>query len=118
MAKTQGWRQRLRRGRLGWLGRIEGVEKPVFLLGLGLILYRVWRTRDGSHDGLLAAGRPPASRWRSALGRLRQRLTRTLGLRGEGAYGDTDEPLDEPIGADRHPLSGSSSPQTHPSARD
>jgi hypothetical protein len=55
-----GWRQRLRRGRLGWLGRIEGVEKPAILLGLGLVLYRVWRTRDPL--------RPRAKGWRAAIG--------------------------------------------------
>ena len=68
---TKGWAKRLRRGRLGWLGRIEGVEKPALLVGLGLVLYRVWRAGD--------PGRAAASRWRGALARVRQQIGYRLG---------------------------------------
>ena len=69
MAMAMGWRKRLRRGgRFGWLGRIDGVEKPAILLGLGLVLYRVWRTGDSE--------RPVKGRLRAAFGRLRDQLSR------------------------------------------
>ena len=65
MAKS--WRKRLRRGRLAtWLGRIEGVERPALLVGIGLLLYRVWRNEE----------RPGAlmTRWRGAVDRVRRRF--------------------------------------------
>jgi hypothetical protein len=70
---AKGWRQRLSRGsrgRFGWLGRIEGVEKPAFLVGLGLILYRVWRAGDPNQ--------PVKSGWRSVIARVRRHLTRVV----------------------------------------
>jgi hypothetical protein len=65
MAKS--WRKRLRRGRLSsWLGRIEGVEKPALLVGIGLLLYRAWRNEDGRSNF--------KSRWRGAIDRVRRRF--------------------------------------------
>jgi hypothetical protein len=76
MAKS--WRKRLRRGRLAsWLGRIEGVEKPALLVGIGLLLYRVWRNDD--HGSNLK------SRWRGAIDRVRRRF----GARSETTNGAT-----------------------------
>ena len=74
MAKS--WRKRLRRGRLAtWLGRIEGVEKPALLVGIGLLLYRAWRNEDRPMD--------LKSRWRGAIDRVRRRF----GKRSERANG-------------------------------
>jgi hypothetical protein len=65
MAKS--WKKRLRRGRLAnWLGRIEGVERPALLVGIGLLLYRVWRN-DERRTNL-------KTRWRGAIERLRRRF--------------------------------------------
>lgn len=65
MAKS--WSKRLRRGRLAsWLGRIEGVEKPALLVGIGLLLYRVWRNEERRTD--LKTG------WRGAIDRVRRRF--------------------------------------------
>ena len=65
MAKS--WRKRLRRGRLAtWLGRIEGVEKPALLVGIGLLLYRAWRNEERPID--------LKSRWRGAIDRVRRRF--------------------------------------------
>ena len=76
MAKS--WRKRLRRGRLAsWLGRIEGVERPALLVGIGLLLYRVWRHEDRRSD--------LKSRWRGAIDRVRRRF----GGRSETANGTT-----------------------------
>jgi hypothetical protein len=68
MAKS--WRKRATRRVLGWLGRIEGVEKPAILIGFGLLLYRVWR--GGKLDRKV---QPPQ---RPILGRVRERLSRAL----------------------------------------
>ncbi len=68
MAKS--WKKRLRRGRLAtWLGRIEGVEKPALLLGIGLLLYRVWRNEERHTDLKGLKGR-----WRGAIDRVRRRF--------------------------------------------
>jgi len=65
MAKS--WRKRLRRGRLAtWLGRIEGVEKPALLVGIGLLLYRAWRNEERRSS--------LGSRWRGAIDRVRRRF--------------------------------------------
>ena len=65
MAKS--WRKRLRRGRLAtWLGRIEGVEKPALLVGIGLVLYRVWRNEERRMDF--------KAHWRKAVDRVRRRF--------------------------------------------
>jgi len=65
MAKS--WTKRFRRGRLAtWLGRIEGVEKPALLVGIGLLLYRAWRSEDGRFD--------LKGRWRGAVDRMRRRF--------------------------------------------
>jgi hypothetical protein len=65
MAKS--WKKRLRRGRLAsWLGRIEGVEKPALLVGIGLLLYRVWRNEERRVD--------LKTRWRGAIDRVRRRF--------------------------------------------
>jgi hypothetical protein len=65
MAKS--WKKRLRRGRLAsWLGRIEGVEKPALLVGIGLVLYRVWRNEERRID--------LKTRWRGAIDRVRRRF--------------------------------------------
>jgi hypothetical protein len=65
MAKS--WTKRLRRGRLAsWLGRIEGVEKPALLVGIGLLLYRVWRNEERRSD--------LKTRWRGAIDRVRRRF--------------------------------------------
>ncbi len=65
MAKS--WRKRLRRGRLAsWLGRIEGVERPALLVGIGLLLYRVWRNEDRRLD--------VKTRWQGAIDRVRRRF--------------------------------------------
>jgi len=77
MAKS--WRKRLRRGRLAsWLSRIEGVERPALLVGIGLLLYRVWRHEDRRSD--------LKSRWRGAIDRMRRRF----GGRSETANGTTN----------------------------
>ncbi len=66
MAKS--WRKRLRRGRLAsWLGRIEGVERPALLVGIGLLLYRVWRHEERRVD--------LKTRWRGAIERVRRRFS-------------------------------------------
>jgi hypothetical protein len=76
MAKS--WRKRLRRGRLAsWLGRIEGVEKPALLVGIGLLLYRAWRNEERRFD--------LKSRWRGAIDRVRRRF----GDRSEAMNGAT-----------------------------
>ena len=76
MAKS--WRKRLRRGRLAsWLGRIEGVEKPALLVGIGLLLYRAWRSDE--------PGSNFKSRWRGAIARVRRRF----GNRSETMNGAT-----------------------------
>ena len=65
MAKS--WKKRLRRGRLAsWLGRIEGVEKPALLVGIGLLLFRVWRNEERRVD--------LKTRWRGAINRVRRRF--------------------------------------------
>jgi hypothetical protein len=66
MAKS--WRKRATRRVLGWLGRIEGMEKPAILIGFGLLLYRVWR---GDKLDRKVQQRP-------ILGRVRERLSRAL----------------------------------------
>jgi hypothetical protein len=48
------------------LGRIEGVEKPALLLGIGLLLYRVWRNEERRSDF--------KSRWQGAIDRVRKRF--------------------------------------------
>jgi len=64
---ARSWRKRLRRGRLAtWLGRIEGVERPALLVGIGLLLYRVWRNEERRSD--------LKSRWRGAIDRVRRRF--------------------------------------------
>jgi hypothetical protein len=79
MAKS--WRKRLRRGRLAsWLSRIEGVERPALLVGIGLLLYRVWRHEERRSD--------LKSRWRGAIDRVRRRF----GGRSETANGTTTTP--------------------------
>jgi hypothetical protein len=85
---AKGWAKRLRRGRLGWLGRIDGVEKPALLVGLGLVLYRVWRSGD--------PGRASASRWRAAVARVRQQISHRLARR-------RPESLDPPADPSTHP---------------
>ena len=74
MAKS--WKKRLRRGRLAtWLGRIEGVEKPALLVGIGLLLYRVWRNEErrriGSQDALAWRDRSRAPAVRRSIGQRR-----------------------------------------------
>jgi hypothetical protein len=65
MAKS--WKKRLRRGRLAsWLGRIEGVERPALLVGIGLLLFRAWRNEDRRMD--------LKTRWRGAIDRMRRRF--------------------------------------------
>lgn len=65
MAKS--WKKRLRQGRLAsWLGRIEGVEKPALLVGIGLLLYRAWRNEERRID--------LKTRWRGAIERVRRRF--------------------------------------------
>lgn len=65
MAKS--WKKRLRRGRLAsWLGRIEGVEKPALLVGIGLVLYRAWRNEERRID--------LKTRWRGAIDSVRRRF--------------------------------------------
>ena len=89
------WMKRWRRGRTGWLGRIEGVEKPALLLGLGLVLYRVWRSggepnatlRDRGR-GLADRSRALKDRWRATLARVRQKI----GGEPSGAGLDGDPP--------------------------
>lgn len=67
MAKS--WRKHLRWGRAGllsrWLGRIDGVEKPALLVGLGVVLFRAWKAGDPTLSR--------SERWRQALRRWRQR---------------------------------------------
>lgn len=86
MAKS--WRTRFRRGRGGrlsrWLGRIDGVEKPALLVGLGVVLFRVWK-----------AGDPALSRrdrWRQVLRRWRQRWAAGIDrvVSGDRRGGDDD----------------------------
>src|SRR5438105_15180389 len=55
-----------RRRREGWLGRIDGVEKPALLVGFGMLLYRAWKAGE--------PGTKPGSRWRGVLRRLRRRI--------------------------------------------
>ena len=91
---AKGWRQRLRRGSRGtsgWLGRIEGVEKPAILVGLGLVLYRVWRAGDPNQ--------PSKSGWRSVIARLRKRLSRAT---ASADRPDRPEPAPAPPAADTH----------------
>jgi len=66
---ANSWKTRFRRARGGrlsrWLGRIDGVEKPALLVGLGMVLFRVWKAGDPSLSR--------ADRWRQAIRRWRQR---------------------------------------------
>jgi len=59
---ANSWKTRFRRARGGrlsrWLGRIDGVEKPALLVGLGMVLFRVWKAGDPSLSR--------ADRWRQA----------------------------------------------------
>jgi hypothetical protein len=96
---ASSWKKRLRRGRVGWLGRIDGVEKPALLVGLGLVLYRVWKAGE--------PGLAPSGRWRQTLSRWRKGLEHSLGriVRGdhqpddpEGWLPDQEVP-DGPAGA-------------------
>ena len=79
MVKTWMDRLRLRRSkigrrrRVGWLSRIDGVERPALLVGLGMVLYRVWKAGD-------PAAAPHRSRWRVKLRGWRQRLESSLGI--------------------------------------
>jgi hypothetical protein len=79
MAKSWMDRLRLRRSkigrrkRVGWLGRIDGVERPALLLGLGMVLYRVWKAGDPSVNDR-------GGRWRVTLRRWRQQLESSLGM--------------------------------------
>jgi hypothetical protein len=63
------FRTRFRRGRGGrlsrWLGRIDGVEKPALLVGLGMVLFRVWKSGDPTLSR--------RDRWRQIMHRWRQR---------------------------------------------
>lgn len=73
------WMKRLRlrragRGRIGWLSRIEGVEKPALLVGLGLLLYRVWRNGGEPKANGDERKRAFKDRWRAALARMRQKM--------------------------------------------
>ena len=68
MAKS--WKKRMSRRLLGWLGHIEGVEKPAILVGLGVLLFRTWRNRKS--DGVAEAP-PPAT---TIFTRVRDRLRR------------------------------------------
>jgi hypothetical protein len=97
---ASGWRKRLRRGRLGWLGRIDGVEKPAILLGLGLVLYRVWRTADPAH--------PNKGRLRSLFGRLRDHLTR--GFKSVEEKAAPEAPAPAPVANSAPPLPPSPRP--------
>ena len=81
MAKS--WRKRLRRGRLAsWLGRIEGVERPALLVGIGLLLYRVWRNEESRVRPQEPAGaaRSIACDAASAVDRRRRTATNGVGL--------------------------------------
>jgi hypothetical protein len=85
---ANGWRKRLRRGRLAtWLGRIEGVEKPALLVGIGLLLYRVWRNDERRVDikGLKGS-------WRGAIDRVRRRFAERSSARNGAASGTTTPP--------------------------
>jgi hypothetical protein len=79
MAKSWMDRLRLRRSkigrrkRVGWLGRIDGVERPALLLGLGVVLYRAWKAGD-------PATSERAGRWRVTLRRWRQHIESSLGI--------------------------------------
>jgi hypothetical protein len=85
---ANSWKTRFRRRRGGrlsrWLGRIDGVEKPALLVGLGMVLFRVWK-----------AGDPALSRrdrWRQAVRRWRQRWDAGVArvVRGHQASSDGD----------------------------
>lgn len=78
------WLRRRRRGHLGWLGRIEGVEKPALLLGFGMVLYRVWRSgENGSGPGPTLK-----DRWRVVVDRVRRKLESSE--LGRELHGTTD----------------------------
>jgi hypothetical protein len=64
------WMKRRRRGQLAWLGRIDGVEKPALLLGLGLVLYRAWRSGDNGNAPTPAL----KDRWRTLVDRVRRKI--------------------------------------------
>jgi hypothetical protein len=76
------WRRgRTGRGRTGWLARIDGVEKPALLLGLGLVLYRVWRNGGEPNATFRDRGRALADRtrglkdrWRATVARMRRKM--------------------------------------------
>jgi hypothetical protein len=78
MAKS--WRKRAARRVLGWLGRIDGVEKPVILLGFGLLLYRAWRGHK--------LNRPLHRRLGPVMGNVRERLNRALDRDGSSPVAD------------------------------
>ena len=86
---ASSWKKRLRRGRVGWLGRIDGVEKPALLVGLGLVLYRVWKAGE---PGVTTSGR-----WRQTLRRWRHQIEHTLArvARGDDHPRESDEAADE-----------------------
>src|SRR5882757_6342524 len=92
--RLRGRRSRLdRRRRIGWLGRIDGVEKPALLVGLGMVLYRAWKAGDpaeGQRDG----------RWRGIFRRWRRRLEKSLRLGRRDGQGGASLPKQEvPDGA-------------------
>jgi hypothetical protein len=68
MAKS--WRKRATKRFWGWMGRIEGVEKPAILAAFGLILFRAWRGRKS--DPAVRAARGTGNAFR----RMRDRLSR------------------------------------------
>jgi hypothetical protein len=75
-------RARGRRRPVGWLSRIDGVEKPALLVGLGMVLYRAWKLGE--------PGAQPGSRWRRTFRRWRQQLEQSLGRIRAEAAGSTD----------------------------
>lgn len=82
LRRSRGWLGRrfggLKRRRVGWLERIEGVEKPALLFGLGMVLFRAWRAGE-------PGGAPTARYWVKALRRWRERVGHHIGRSYRGA---------------------------------
>lgn len=109
---ARSFKTRFRRGGGGrlsrWLGRIDGVEKPALLVGLGVVLFRVWKAGDPT----LSRG----DRWRQLMHRWRQRWDASVArvVHGErpgggGGLAQQEIPDDAPgtaEGGDRQQQSG------------
>ena len=91
MAKS--WRKRATKRLFGWMGRIEGVEKPAILVAFGLILFRAWQGRKTDPAAVRASGGA-----RDVIHRMKDRLSRAWHGRPSASDSDSDsDDADDPV---------------------